>query len=184
MLLSDPDFSDQESETWKMALVVLERERRSTNTSSNTTVSQWVLDTFAGDIRDYHSHDQLGWMLLFAVEDVAVLKRVLNLCSANLGPKSFGGGIDSGDKFGLPPLHNIIMEDFRPHSLPGMLLLLEQGADPHSIRNGHFDGTLKLETPTSLVMRRSMYFARWRRILCDLGYNLKDFAVMELEQAP
>lgn len=185
MLLSDPDFTDQESEIWKMALVVLERERRSTGTSSSTAVSQWALDTFAGDIRDYHSHDQLGWMLLFAVEDTSVLKRVLDLCSANVELKSFGDGNhnDCGDRFGFSPLHTIIVEDFRPHSLPGVQLMIEQGVDPHSVRNGLSGNGPKIETPTSLAMRRSVYFARWRQILRNLGYDLRDFAAVELDQA-
>jgi hypothetical protein len=183
MLLSDPDFTDQEGECWKMALVALERERRSTGTSINTAVSRWVLDTFAADIRDYHSHHQLTWMLLFAVEDVAVLQRVLDLCDVGFEPKGGGDGIDGGLKFGFSPLHMIITEEFRPHSIPGVRLMLERGADPHAIRDCQNGEALRSETPTSLAMRRSLYFERWRQILLDLDYDLKDFVDTELQQA-
>jgi len=184
MLLSDLDFTDQEGECWKMALVALERERRSTGTSSNTAVSRWVLDTFAGDIRNYHSYHQLTWMLLFAVEDIDVLQRVLDLCSVEFKPKGLGDGIDGGLKFGFAPLHMIITEDFRPHSLPGVQLMLERGADSHAVRNCQVGETMRSETPTTLAMRRSLYFARWRQILRNLHYDLEEFVAVELEKAP
>jgi hypothetical protein len=51
-------------------------------------------------------------MFLFAIEDIAMLKQVLNLYSVNLELKSFSSSINSRDKFSLLLLHNIIIEDF------------------------------------------------------------------------
>lgn len=50
---TDLDFSCENSQAWKLVLVILERSRPSSKFSNDWTVALWVLDLFQEDIREF-----------------------------------------------------------------------------------------------------------------------------------
>ncbi|KAF2500368.1 hypothetical protein BU16DRAFT_245217 [Lophium mytilinum] len=89
---------------------------------------------------------------------------------------------------GYTPMHMKIAENFPDAAVPGIEELLRRGADPHCVgftsSSYGGDDSERLDTATSLAMRRSSSFFKWRQIVRDLGLNLDKFVADELEHAP
>lgn len=180
LLSSDLDFSDHESQAWKMVLVLLERERASTGLCTTTEVSEWILDRFLAEMRENHSPQLLAWLMIFTLETPNLLRRILEI-DEDAAHTSFLEGA-------YTPMHGKIAEDFPESIMPGIELLLKGGADPHrvgkvSVTYGG-DDSGRLDTLTSIAMRRSSAFSKWRRILHNLGYDLREFVAQEMQREP
>lgn len=181
LFLSDveTDFTDTESQEWNMIMVLLERERPSSNNASSTEVSAWVLDTFKDELKNDHPMDKVAWLLTFSLEVRELTEKVLNI-SNNMVDATFGDG-------GFTPLHSKIAEGFPSSVLPSMKLLAQRGANLHLVgcTTGYGAGGMPHhDTFTSLSMYRSAFFFKWRKLLIELGTNLEIFVKEELQQAP
>ncbi|KAF2865397.1 hypothetical protein BDV95DRAFT_612781 [Massariosphaeria phaeospora] len=178
LLLDNLEFSNHESQAWKMVLVVLERERASTGLCTTTEVSEWILDTFLGDLRESCSPPIVAWLLTFCLESPTLLRRVLDI-SGDLVDASFVPG-------GYTPMHSKIAENFSDAVVPGIKILLQKGANPHHVGMTSSayggDDAQRLDTPTSLAMRRSSSFFRWRQIVREAGYDIDQFVADELSE--
>ena len=163
-----------------MVLVVLERERASTGLCDTTEVSEWILDTFLSDIRANHSPPIVAWLLTFCLESPNLVRRVLDFVGNLVNASVVEGG--------YTPMHGKIAENFSDTVVPGIKLLLEHGADPHRVgmtsSSYGGDDSQRLDTPTSLALRRSSWFFKWRQLIRDMGYDIKTFIADELAQAP
>lgn len=173
------DFTDHESQSWKMILVLLERERLSTGLCTSTEVSAWALDTFLSDLRANNSPPLMAWLLIFTLETPSLLIRVLEINEK---------AIDTAYLEGHTPLHSKIAENFPESVVPGISLLLRRGADPHrvgtvSMSYGGSDAS-RLDTMTTIAMQRSSAFEKWRRILRNMGYDMRDFVRREIGAGP
>lgn len=162
-----------------MVLVLLERERPSTGLATDLEVSKWVLDTFLSDLRRYHSEPLVAWMLIFCLESPDLTKRVLDASNNMVDAVIVRGG--------FTPIQSKIAESFPTSVMPGIRLLLERGANPHIL--GMTDSAYgaqgkAIETATSLSIRRSDFFHKWRSILGDLGFDWREFSKNEMKCSP
>lgn len=158
---------------------MLERERPSTGLSTDLEVSKWVLDTFLSDLRRSHSEPLVAWLLIFCLESLELTERVLNL-SGNMVDAVLVRGA-------FTPIQSKIAENFPNSVMPGIRLLLERGANPHilGMTESSYGASGKvIETSTSLSLRRSAFFHKWRSILSDLGVDWKEFIKNEMRCSP
>lgn len=180
LFLSDleTDFAGVESQEWNMILVLLERERPSSNIASDTSVSTWFLDTFKSDLRGPPAK-KIFWLLTFALEVRELTEHVLGL-SNNMVGTTFGEG-------GFTAVHDKIAEGFLSSVVPSIKLLAERRANLHLVGCTTIYGAAGMpqqDAPTSLSMRRSEFFFEWRRIIEDLGLDLVEFVKEEMKQYP
>jgi len=163
-----------------MVLVLLERERATTGLCTTTQVSEWVLDRFLADLRASHSPQLVAWLLTFSLGSVDLLRRVLDIDEHAVHACFVDGA--------YTPMHGGIAENFADAMVPGIEELLRRGADPHRVgmTSSSYGGndSERLDTPTSLAMRRSSAFWKWRQIIRNLGYDIQEFVAEELEHAP
>jgi hypothetical protein len=180
LLLDDFGFTNHESQAWKMILVVLERERASTGLCTTNEVSEWILDTFLADLRASYSPPIVAWMITFCLESPNLLKRVLDF-SGDLINISVNEG-------GYTPMYGGIAMNFPDTYVPGILMLLQRGADPHLVRKSSLafggDESERFDTPTSLAMRRSLSFFKWRQVVREAGLDVAEFVTNELRETP
>ena len=186
LLANDLDFteaSEADSQAWNMVLVLLERERPSSQFSEETTVSEWLLDSFRPYIENNIPEHQAAWILTFVLEVRSLTEKVLDIQN-DLVHVTFGAD-------GFTPLQSKIAEGFPLSCVPSMKLLAERGADLHYVGCSEAFGarfahgaTAHFETATSLSMRRSLFFYRWRLLLRELNVDFEDFILEELEQNP
>lgn len=176
---TDMDFSSSNSQAWKLILVLLERSRQSSGFTHDSRAAMWIIDIFKDDIRQNCPPENLFWLTLFCLDDSILLSRLLELRpeAANVRLTTLG--------FSL--LHSKIAENFPPSILSSFRVLVEHGADLHSVGTTVEYGAETInrpvfETPTSLTMRRSLFFDQWRRFIIDLGINLEDFIEKEMQQ--
>ena len=164
-------------------LVLLERERPSSQFSEETTVSEWLLDSFRPHIENNIPEHQAAWILTFVLEVKSLTEKVLDIQN-DLVHVAFGSG-------GFTPLQSKTAEGFPLSCMPSMKLLAERGANLHYVGCSEAFGTrfahgatTHVETATSLSMRRSLFFHRWRLLLRELNVDFEDFILEELEQTP
>jgi hypothetical protein len=178
--MDDMDFTNHESQAWKMILVILERERASTGLCTTTEVSEWVLETVLGDLRTSHSPALIAWLLIFCLESPNLLTRILDI----------GGDLTNSSVIegGYTPMHGKIAENFTDAVVPGIKILLQHGADPHRVgmtsSSYGGDDSRRFDTPTSIAMRRSSSFFKWRQLIREVGYDIDQFVIDELNEAP
>lgn len=186
LLAHDLDFtevSEINSQAWNMVLVLVERERPSSKYSAETTVSEWLLDCFRTDIEENIPDDQAAWIMTFVLEVRSLTEKVLDIKN-DLVHINFGSD-------GFTPLQSKIAEGFPLSCVPSMKLLAERGANLHYVgcserfgaRFAH-GATAHYETATSLSMRRSVFFFRWRQLLRELNVDFEEFVLEELKQFP
>lgn len=186
LLANDLDFteaSEADSQAWNMVLVLLERERPSSQFSEETTVSEWLLDSFRPHIENNIPEHQAAWILTFVLEVRSLTEKILDIQNG-LVNVTFGTG-------GFTPLQSKIAEGFPLSCVPSMKLLAERGANLHYVGCSEAFGarfphraTAQFETATSLSMRRSLLFYRWRQLLRELNVDFDDFILKELQQNP
>lgn len=186
LLAHDLDFteaSEVDNQAWNMVLVLLERERPSSKYSEDTTVSEWLLDLFRTDIQKNIPDYQAAWILTFVLEVRNLTGKVLDMKS-DLVHVTFGTD-------GFTPLQSKIAENFPLSCVPSTELMAERGGNLHYVgctegfgaRFAH-RATARYDTATSLSMRRSVFFFRWRQLLRELNVDFEDFIREELEQFP
>ncbi|RDW57721.1 hypothetical protein BP5796_12522 [Coleophoma crateriformis] len=170
------DFTDSEGQDWKMILVLLERERPSSKFSTNIDTSKWVLETFKAELKEDHPMENVAWLLTFALESRELTQKILdftnNMVDATFSHTTF------------TPIHCKIAEGFLDSVIPSMKLLAERGANLHRVGSttGYgAEGLSRYDTPTSLAMRQSAFFFKWRQMIKDLSVDLGDFIKEELE---
>jgi hypothetical protein len=163
-----------------MVLVVLERERASTGLCTTTEVSEWILDTFLADLRASHSPPIVAWLITFCLESPNLLRCVLNFSEDLINT--------SVEVDGYTPMHGGIPMNFCDTAVPGIEILLRRGANPHLVRKSCLafggDESERLDTPTSLAMRRSSWFSKWRQLIRNVGYDYNAFVTNEMKEAP
>jgi hypothetical protein len=86
------------------------------------------------------------------------------------------------------PMHGKIAENFADTFIPGITELLRKGADAHrtGMTSASYGGddSERLDTLTSLAIRRSSSFHKWKRILRDVGRDYETFVDEVLRHAP
>lgn len=178
---TDLDFSCENSQAWKLVLVILERSRPSSNFSNDWTVALWVLEIFQEDIREFCPPETLFWMFLFCVDDERLCARVLDIrpeaADVTQSPGSF------------TVIHAKIAENFPTVVLGSFKMLAKRGVDLHCVGTTIDYGAETLQkpvsdTPTSMAMRRSLYFDRWRHVLKDADIGLDAFVEREIRDGP
>ncbi|KAI1108434.1 hypothetical protein F5Y14DRAFT_436227 [Nemania sp. NC0429] len=181
MKSTDLDFSANNSQAWKLILVLLERSRPSSGFTDDSRAATWIIDIFQDEIRQSCPPENLFWLTLFCLEDPHLLSRLLKLRpeAANVRVTPLG--------FSL--LHCKIAENFPLTILSSFRVLVEHGSELHSIGRTVEYGADTLgrpifETPTSLTMRRSLFFDQWRRFITDLGIDIEEFVFKELQLGP
>jgi hypothetical protein len=179
LLVENMEFLNHESQVWKMVLVVLECERASTGLCTSTKVSEWVLDTFLDDLRASRSASVVAWLLTLCLESPNLLRRVLNFSGDMVN-----FSVVEGD---YTLMHGKIAKKFSDAVVPGTKLLLQEGTDPHyvGITSSSYggDNSRRLDTPTSLTMRKSSFVFRWRQLVHDVGYEIDKFVADEMDKA-
>ena len=186
LLANDLDFTEAgevDSQSWNMVLVLLESERPSSGFSDETIVSEWLLEFLGPFLKNNLPKHQAAWILTFVLEVRSLTEKVLDIQN-DLVHVTFGIG-------GFSPLQSKIAEGFPPSCMPSMRLLAERGANLHYLGCSEAFGarfahgaTAQFDTATSLSMRQSLFFYRWRQLLRELDVDLKNFIREELEQHP
>ncbi|KAK8104487.1 uncharacterized protein PG998_011520 [Apiospora kogelbergensis] len=178
---TDLDFSYDSSQAWKLILVILERSRPSSGFGSNWEVAIWLFDLFQEDISEFCPLETLYWMLLFCVEDANLCSRILDM-----RPEAVNLTLSPG---GFTVIHAKIAENFPTIVLGSFQILTRRGANLHCVgtTSGYGADTLGRpirDTPTSMAMRRSVFFDRWREFLRDSSLDLVAFTEKEIQSGP
>lgn len=168
LLGDDVDFSEDDSNGWK----ILDNFAR----GAKLVEMAWALEYFQEDIsQSSNVHHMACWLedlpfravpgrtqlveaILTLNSDVVHAPLPRNNCSA-LHYELLNGGDTS------------IMKQ-----------LAVRGANLHL--TSHLFSLAEAETPTSLAMQRSYRFSQWRKLLIEMGKDLKVFVEEELQQSP
>ncbi|KAL1968865.1 hypothetical protein VTN77DRAFT_1226 [Rasamsonia byssochlamydoides] len=179
MKATELDFSESDSQAWKLILVLLERSRPSSGFTSDTRGAQWILDMFREEISTYCPKENLFWLMLFCVEDAELCRRMLDMRPDALNVVSEPGGFSV--------ILARMAENFPTMVIPSFKVLAERGADLHMVGKTRSYGadtlsnTAVSDTATSLALRRSVFFHQWRALLRDLGTDIPAFVEAELQ---
>lgn len=178
---TDLDFSCENSQAWKLVLVILERSRPSSKFSNDWTVALWVLDLFQEDIREFCPSETLFWVFLFCIDDERLCARILDIRPEAADVTRSPGG--------FTVIHAKIAENFPTVVMGSFKMLARRGVDLHRVGTTTDYGAETLQrpisdTPTSMAMRRSLYFDRWRHVLKDAGADLTAFVGREVRDGP
>lgn len=164
----DVDFSEEDSNGWTILGQFAD--------VWNVTLMAWALEYFQTDIKEnYNEHHLAYWLGRYCSEATPgakqVVEAILTLNSSVVDATSLNTGYSA--------LHNALSFT-RVTSMIRLLIL--SGASLHLTSRSSLPANIV--TPTSLVIQRSYQFFQWRKLLVELGKDLKVFVEEELQQSP
>jgi hypothetical protein len=179
---ADLDFETSDSQAWKMILVLLERSRPSSGFTTDVEPAEWMLKMCQEAIQDYIPPENLFWLLLFCCESTVLTELLLKIHKNVVNTTCEPGGFSV--------FHSKIAEGFPDSVIPCFEVLARNGADLHLVGSTDSYGAELLpqgsqpqETPTSLALRRSNFFYKWRTLLYTLRVDIQEFIAAELKSS-
>jgi hypothetical protein len=144
-------------------------------------VSEWAFRFFISELSNNISKITLAWLLIFCLHNRStrltklVLEAGVDVSEAVLGQDGFS------------PIHALVAEGLPNSSISSIGLLVQSGADLHLVGQTTGYGLHEASpfaTPTSIAMRRSLTFFKWRRFVQEQSCNLEDFVSQEIRAGP
>lgn len=162
------DFSEEDSNGW----TILGQFAR----VQNVVLMAWALEYFQTDIKQDDNEQHIAyWLEKFSSQAAPggkqVVEAILTLNNSVVDATSPDNGYSA--------LHNALSSAGDTSMIRSLIL---RGANLHLTSRSSLPA--KIETPTSLAIQHSYQFFQWRKLLIELGKDLKVFVEEELQQSP
>ncbi len=134
-----------------------------------------LLPLLLGDL--HPRHDAVGELLYLSVKflyEKEVLRWILGNMKGSIdGPKYYGGSYDT--------LYQAIAARLLERDYESMRCIMQRTGDLHLLSRVHGLVGGEMETPTSQAMNDMGIFLLWRKLLGEVGVDMKGFVRRELE---